>query len=73
MKPKQTRRDFIRLTATGAMGALILSQHSCKKAIPGIGIQLYTIRDAMAADVAGSLKKVADIGRSEERRGGKQC
>ena len=62
MKPKQTRRDFIRLTATGAMGALILSQHSCKKAIPGIGIQLYTIRDAMAADVAGSLKKVADIG-----------
>jgi len=62
MKPKQTRRDFIRLTATGAVGALILSQHSCKKAIPGIGIQLYTIRDAMAADVAGSLKKVADIG-----------
>ena len=28
----------------------------------GIALQLYTIRDAMAADVKGSLKKVADMG-----------
>ena len=32
------------------------------KKFPGIGLQLYTIRDAMAADPAGSLKKVAEIG-----------
>ena len=28
----------------------------------GIGLQLYTIRDAMGIDVPGSLKKVSDIG-----------
>jgi sugar phosphate isomerase/epimerase len=28
----------------------------------GIGLQLYTIRDAMTLDVPGSLKKVSDIG-----------
>ena len=28
----------------------------------GVGLQLYTIRDAMAADVLGSLKKLSDLG-----------
>lgn len=28
----------------------------------GVGLQLYTIRDAMKADVRGSLKKVSDLG-----------
>ncbi len=28
----------------------------------GVGLQLYTIRDAMSADVKGSLKKVSDLG-----------
>ena len=28
----------------------------------GVGLQLYTIRDAMAADVPGSLEKVSDLG-----------
>ena len=31
---------------------------------PGVGLILYTIRDAMAQDVPGSLKKVADMGYS---------
>jgi len=63
MKKVQTRRDFVKLAAAGTIGAVAFSQYSCKKAaIPGIGLQLYTIRDAMAADVPGSLKKVADIG-----------
>jgi len=63
MKKVQTRRDFVKLAAAGTIGAVALSHYSCKKtAIPGIGLQLYTIRDAMAADVPGSLKKVADTG-----------
>jgi sugar phosphate isomerase/epimerase len=76
MKTKQSRRDFLRVTATGALGAIVLSQAGCKttgkavaaspsKADPksyGIGLQLYTIRDAMGVDVPGSLKKVSDIG-----------
>ena len=74
MKTKQSRRDFLRISAAGALGAIAVSQmdvkqglnlHSCTAADPksfGIGLQLYTIRDAMAADVPGSLKKVSDIG-----------
>jgi len=63
MKKAHSRRDFLRLAATGTIGAVIFSHYGCKKAgIPGIGLQLYTIRDAMATDVPGSLKKVADAG-----------
>jgi len=77
MKKSQSRRDFLRVSAAGALGAVALSQYSCRntakpaagKADPiadpkkfGIGLQLYTIRDAMATDVPGSLKQVADAG-----------
>jgi sugar phosphate isomerase/epimerase len=62
MKTKQSRREFLKLTAAGTLGAIVLSQYSCKPKKPGIGLQLYTIRDAMAADVPGSLQKVAQIG-----------
>ena len=75
MKTKQSRRDFLRLSATGALGALVISKSSWEIAakpaseltIPdlktfGVGLQLYTIRDAMDKDVPGSLKKVSDTG-----------
>jgi sugar phosphate isomerase/epimerase len=65
MKNKQSRREFLRLSAAGTLGAIALSQYACmnsSKKIPGIGLQLYTIRDAMATDVPGSLKKVAEAG-----------
>jgi sugar phosphate isomerase/epimerase len=59
----RSRREFLKVSAAGTIGALILAQYSCKSGEkPGIGLQLYTIRDAMATDVAGSLKKVADAG-----------
>jgi sugar phosphate isomerase/epimerase len=61
MKTKHSRREFLKVTAAGAIGAFVLAQNSCKNA-PEIGLQLYTIRDAMGTDVPGSLKKVADIG-----------
>jgi hypothetical protein len=75
MKTKQSRREFLRLSATGAIGAIVLSSCSNKtigKSVSrqvtadpktfGIGLQLYTIRDAMGKDVPGSLKMVSDIG-----------
>lgn len=75
MKTKQSRRDFLRVSATGALGAIMISKSDWKTigmaerdstvADPksfGIGLQLYTIRDAMKNDVPGSLKKVSDIG-----------
>jgi len=75
MKTAQSRRDFIRVSAAGALGAFALSQYGFKapapapeKVVPpdpktyGVGLQLYTIRDAMQTDVTGSLKKVSDMG-----------
>ncbi len=55
-------------SAAGVMGIMALSPlglSSCaspgRKSF-GVGLQLYTIRDAMDADVAGSLQKVSDLG-----------
>ncbi len=63
MKKSQSRREFLKLSAAGTLGAIVVSQYGCgKAALPGIGLQLYTIRDAMAVDVPGSLQKVADTG-----------
>lgn len=63
----KSRRDFLKISAAGSVGMMILGSAGCKPAVVdrktfGVGIQLYTIRDAMAADVAGTLKKVSDIG-----------
>jgi sugar phosphate isomerase/epimerase len=65
-KTLQNRRDFLRISAAGTLGMMILSPLACKKSIDrkrfGVGLQLYSIRDAMAADVPGSLQKIADMG-----------
>ena len=37
---------------------------------PSIALQLYTVRDAMASDFAGTIKKIADIGYSSVETGG---
>jgi sugar phosphate isomerase/epimerase len=64
MKTKRSRREFIQLSAAGAMGALFVSQYSCSSGsgFDGVALQLYTIRDAISADLAGTLKKVAEMG-----------
>ncbi|MCE5344934.1 MAG: sugar phosphate isomerase/epimerase [Bacteroidales bacterium] len=75
MKKNHSRRNFLKLSASGVLGAVMLSQYSCKTGSSkapavapvdpktfGIGLQLYTIRDAMKNDVPGSLKKVSDMG-----------
>lgn len=75
MKTKRSRRDFLKLSATGALGAFVISRNNIRPFDSlagespvvdlksyGIGLQLYTIRDTIAKDVPGSLKKVSDIG-----------
>jgi sugar phosphate isomerase/epimerase len=68
MKTKQSRREFLKVSAAGVMGATVLSRGVFRTEtgpadkFSNIGLQLYTIRDAMLKDVPGSLKKVADIG-----------
>jgi sugar phosphate isomerase/epimerase len=75
MKTKRSRREFLRVSAAGALGAFAISKSNWDtlgsltgessvvdlKSF-GIGLQLYTIRGAMKADVPGSLKKVSDTG-----------
>jgi sugar phosphate isomerase/epimerase len=68
MKTSQSRRNFLRISSVGALGIMAVSPFSCKSVAVtdrksyGVGLQLYTIRDAMDADVEGSLKKLSDLG-----------
>jgi sugar phosphate isomerase/epimerase len=68
MKISQNRRGFLKTSAAGALGIMALGPMGCTTATAGskkgsgVGIQLYSIRDAMAEDAPGSLKKVSDLG-----------
>ena len=68
MKTSQNRRDFIRISAASTLGIMALGPTACTsgaaagKKGSGVGLILYTIRDAMDEDTPGSLKKVADLG-----------
>jgi len=64
----KNRRGFLKISAASAVGVMALGPMACssgtgtnKKSF-GVGLQLYTIRDAMTADVLGSLQKVSDMG-----------
>ena len=64
----QNRREFLKMSATGSVAMMLLGSAGCASGAGkdrksfGVGIQLYSIRDAMTADVPGTLKKVSDIG-----------
>ncbi|MCX6221351.1 MAG: sugar phosphate isomerase/epimerase [Bacteroidia bacterium] len=64
----KNRREFLKISATGSLGMMLLSSATSFPGVSedrkrfGVGIQLYTVRDAMTADVRGTLKKVSDIG-----------
>lgn len=72
MKTNHSRRDFLKLSAAGAFGSLLIPKINMSNSPVlnspvdpktfGICLQLYTIRDAMGKDVRGSLKKVSDTG-----------
>src|SRR4051794_18379089 len=56
-----TRRSFIKSSSLITAGAFIKPPfYNYKKNL--IGLQLYTVRDAMKNDPAGTLAKVAQIG-----------
>ncbi len=59
-----SRRTFIKTSALAVAGAALMPDFlSAKpKKIERLGIQLYSVRDAMSKDPAGSLKKLADMG-----------
>src|SRR5580698_327828 len=59
-----SRRTFIKTSAVAAAGAALMPTFlfAKSKKIERLGIQLYSVRDAMKVDPAGSLKKLADMG-----------
>lgn len=60
-----SRREFIKQNAFAVSGTLLLSKNilaAPKASHPFVGIQLYSIRDDMKKDPAGSLKQLAAMG-----------
>lgn len=60
-----SRRSFLKKTAFAAAGATMLSSElfaAAKKKNVIFGLQLYTVRNEMQKDAAGTLKQLADIG-----------
>ena len=60
-----TRQQFLKLGALATSAALLPSLDGMAQTPKKVGLQLYTLRDAMAKDPDGTLKKVADIGYKE--------
>jgi sugar phosphate isomerase/epimerase len=64
----QNRREFLKISAAGSISMMLFGSAGCTSGASkdrksyGVGIQLYSIRDAMTADVPGTLKKVSDLG-----------
>lgn len=59
------RRSFLALGATAAAATAIAPRFASAAQVKTIGLQLYTLRDAMAKDVDGTLDQVAKIGYKE--------
>ncbi len=59
------RRTFLALGATAAAATAIAPRFASAAQVKTIGLQLYTLRDAMAKDVEGTLDQVAKIGYKE--------
>jgi sugar phosphate isomerase/epimerase len=57
-----TRRSFIKSGSTLTAGFFMAPALLNQKRAPYIGLQLYTVRDAMQQDPAATLRKVAQIG-----------
>lgn len=56
------RRNFIKALAVTAAGVSVAPQLFAAKKTRPLGVQLYTIRDAIAKDVTGSLEKLSKLG-----------
>src|SRR5574341_297739 len=64
------RRDFLKTSASATLGSLFAKSAFANlnpdgKSLKKIGVQLYTVRDLMKADFAGTLEKVAQVGYNE--------
>lgn len=58
----KSRRAFLKTSGGIALGALFLPYVGYSAKVKNIGLQLYSVRDAMLSDAVGTLKTLADIG-----------
>jgi hypothetical protein len=68
----QSRRDVLRLLAAGVAGGTLLPHiaqgSTASVALPRIdrmGLQLYTVRSALAKDIEGTIAAIAKVGITE--------
>ena len=61
----QNRRTFLKTTAALTAGAALFGNDVSAVSVRDVGIQLYSVRDDMLKDAAGTLKKLAAIGYRE--------
>jgi sugar phosphate isomerase/epimerase len=61
------RRDFLRVTAVGSLAISTQLPESLFASPYGkpVGLQLYTVRDQLEKDVAGTIRQVGEIGYKE--------
>ncbi|WP_183559115.1 sugar phosphate isomerase/epimerase family protein [Mucilaginibacter sp. SP1R1] len=59
-----TRRSFLKTGAIALAGAALLPDNllASEKVLKRVGVQLYSVRDAMKADPKATLKKLVDAG-----------
>jgi len=59
------RREFIGTAAAGAAAAKLGWALPAGQKLKAVGVQLYTVRNAMKSDLEGTLAKVAQVGYTE--------
>jgi sugar phosphate isomerase/epimerase len=64
---RNSRRNFLKVSGAFTLGTLLLPQFLRAEHKPGknVGIQLYSVREDMLTDAAGTLTKLAKIGYKE--------
>ena len=62
MKPLQSRRDFIKKSSALLAGASLAGRLAPQKDKHNIALQLFSVRDEMKKDPAGTLKQLAAMG-----------
>jgi sugar phosphate isomerase/epimerase len=60
-----TRRTFLQTSLAAAAASAIPASASAQRKLGPLGLQLYSVRDLMKEDFAGTLQKVAAIGFKE--------
>lgn len=60
-----SRRKFLKASGGIALGTLLLPNFLSAAKVKNVGIQLYTVREAMLSDAQGTLEKLAKIGYTE--------